>query len=126
MKSGTANSCSQAYTNRIHEDDCVQVLKHLIEQDIKGEAIEDCYLASDSEPVRMKDLVNWMNEELNMPNASDTPLKSQLNASPSNAGKAQRRAGSKKCCNKRLLESGYEFKYPTFREGYKEMIKRLS
>ncbi len=119
VKAGNANSHSEAYTNRIHEDDCVQILKHLIKQDIKGEDIEDCYLASDSEPVRMKDLVRWMNEELN------TQTKDQSIAHPSNPGKAQRRAGSKRCCNKRLLESGYEFKYPTFREGYKEMIKRL-
>ena len=125
VKSGTANSQSQAYTNRIHEDDCVHVLKHLIEQDIKGEDIADCYLATDSEPVRMKDLISWMNEELNTPNTSDAPLGDQLDSPPSNAGKAQRRAGSKLCSNKRLIESGYTFKYPTFREGYREMIKNF-
>jgi len=124
VKSGTANSLSQAYTNRIHEDDCVQVLKHLIELDIKGEAVEDCYLASDSEPVRMKNLISWMYEELNIPNTGNTPSEGQLNSQPSNTGKAQRRAGSKLCSNKRLLESGYRFKYPTFREGYGEMIKQ--
>lgn len=125
VKSGTANNGSQAYTNRIHEDDCVQILKHLIEQDIKGEVIEDCYLASDSEPVRMKDLIDWMNQALSTPSANDAPLDGQLNAQPHSPGKSQRRAGSKKCSNKRLLESGYRFKYPTFREGYSEMIKRL-
>ena len=28
------------------------------------------------------------------------------------------RGGSKRCRNQRLLASGYEFRYPTFREGY--------
>mgnify|MGYP000097231953 CR=1 FL=1 len=127
VKSGIANNHSQAYTNRIHEDDCVQILKHLIEQDIKGETIEDCYLASDSEPVRMKDLINWMNEALGISSRSDASSGEQRNTQThGNSGKPQRRAGSKKCNNNRLIESGYTFKYPTFREGYGEMIERLA
>lgn len=126
VMSGSAKSDSTAYTNRIHEDDCVLVLKHLIEQDMKGESIADCYLASDSEPVRMKDLTSWMSEELSMTHLSDTPKEAQPSGqTPSAGGKSQRRAGSKLCSNKRLLESGYRFKYPTFREGYREMIRRF-
>lgn len=31
---------------------------------------------------------------------------------------SKRNAGNKRCSNKRLLDSGYEFVYPTYREGY--------
>ena len=34
-----------------------------------------------------------------------------------------RRAGSKRCKNQRLLDSGYWFEYPTFREGYEMVIR---
>ncbi|UZE95907.1 NAD-dependent epimerase/dehydratase family protein [Alkalimarinus alittae] len=123
VKSGTIKSNATAYTNRIHEDDCVLVLKHLIENDMKGEHIADCYLASDSEPVRMNDLISWMSEEFSNTHSSETPKEQQTNTQPpSTAGKSQRRAGSKRCSNKRLIASGYKFKYPTFREGYSEMI----
>lgn len=126
VKSGQANGQSTAYTNRIHEDDCVQILRHLIEQDINGATVADCYLASDCEPVRMNDLVSWVSEELGIHSAKRDAADGSLNSQHNTPGKAQRRAGSKKCSNKRLLESGYKFKYPTFREGYREMIKVIT
>lgn len=113
VKSGTANAESPAYTNRIHEDDCVGVLQHLIEQDRQGKTVANRYLATDSEPVRMKDLISWFNKILNI---------SAPSASSIEGNKGHRRAGSKRCSNKRLLASGYQFKYPTFREGYSKMI----
>jgi hypothetical protein len=36
------------------------------------------------------------------------------------------RAGSKRCRNDRLLASGYEFRYPTFREGYTAVLAELT
>ena len=33
-----------------------------------------------------------------------------------------RRAGSKRCRNRLLLETGFEFTYPSYREGYASMI----
>ncbi len=36
---------------------------------------------------------------------------------------ALRRAGSKRCRNTRLLETGYRFRYPSFREGYGAMLR---
>ncbi|MCP4065801.1 MAG: DUF1731 domain-containing protein, partial [Gammaproteobacteria bacterium] len=32
------------------------------------------------------------------------------------------RAGSKRCSNKRLLGTGFQFRYPDFRAGYRDMI----
>lgn len=116
--SGNADTRSADYTNRVHEDDCVLILKHLIEKGIKGEPLETCYLASDSEPVQMKALVAWVGEHIEAPESTKTKSTIAVNAK-------KRRAGSKRCSNKRLLDSGYQFKYPSFREGYKEMIERM-
>ena len=117
VKSGKVNEGSLAYTNRIHEDDCVLSLKHLIELDIKGEPLDDNYLASDSEPVQMNVLVDWLNDQVT--DTTNSVVKDEA------VSAKKRRAGSKRCSNKRLIESGYTFKYPTYKEGYGDMIKQL-
>lgn len=102
------------YTNRIHEQDCLGVLAHLTELSLAGEELGECYLASDCEPVRIGDLVAWLRQELGYP-----PLKPD-------ARTPERRAGSKRCRNQRLLATGYRFRYPSFREGYEPLVRRLA
>ena len=36
------------------------------------------------------------------------------------------RSTNKRCRNQRVVESGYSFQYPTYREGYTELIRELS
>ena len=36
------------------------------------------------------------------------------------------RGGNKRCSNRRLLESGFRFRYPGFREGYAAMLAASS
>lgn len=100
------------FTNRIHADDVAGVLVHLVERHKQGETLQDCYLASDCEPVPLWDVKQWLAQQMGLPEdhlAGDYP-----------AG----RRGSKRCSNKRLLDSGYQFKYPTFREGYVDVLSR--
>ena len=35
-------------------------------------------------------------------------------------------AGNKRCRNARLRESGYTFAYPSYREGYAQLVRELS
>lgn len=102
------------YTNRVHEDDAAAAAVHLINRSLRGESLETCYLASDSEPVTLGDIVQW--------------IQSQISCQPPTANaRSGRRAGSKRISNQRLLESGFRFRYPSYREGYGEMIQlRLS
>lgn len=97
------------FGNRIHEQDCVGVVAHLVDRLVKGLPLASRYLANDCEPVRQGDLVSWI--------CSQTAC-----AEPASDAKKLGRAGSKRCDNRRLLESGYRFRYPTFREGYREML----
>ena len=105
--------CAKApvlYTNRIHADDVSGVLAHFIEQHKQGQMLESIYLATDCEPVPLWDVKHWLAEEMGLPKdllTGDYP-----------AG----RRGSKRCSNQRLLASGYKFKFPTFREGYGDLI----
>ncbi|MGY4877717.1 SDR family oxidoreductase [Vreelandella aquamarina] len=98
------------YSNRIHRDDCAGILKHLMACDTQGQPIEDVYLGSDCEPATLHNVMMWLAEQLKV-EATET-MQSPL-----------RRRTSKRCDNARLLASGYTFRYPSYREGYKQVLK---
>ncbi len=101
------------YTNRIHADDVAGVLAHLMEQYKQGQILESVYLATDCEPVPLWDVKQWLAQQMGLPKehlAGDYP-----------AG----RRGSKRCSNQRLRASGYTFKFPSFREGYGDILERI-
>ncbi|ERS88290.1 SDR family oxidoreductase [Halomonas sp. PBN3] len=98
------------YTNRIHRDDCAGVLAHLIGRVLEGEGIDDLYLATDCEPAPLHDVMAWLAKQLKV--EATATIQSPL-----------RRRASKRCSNARLLESGYQFRYPTFREGYAQVLR---
>ncbi|MGQ0336162.1 SDR family oxidoreductase [Halomonas elongata] len=98
------------YSNRIHRDDCAGVLAHLIERALAGETLHDLYLASDCEPAPIHEVMTWLAKQLKV--ESSETIQSPL-----------RRRASKRCDNTRLLESGYRFRYPSYREGYAQVLR---
>ncbi|RUR31180.1 SDR family oxidoreductase [Vreelandella nanhaiensis] len=98
------------YSNRIHRDDCTGILAHLIRCQEKGQPIADLYLGSDCEPVTLHNVMAWIAKQLKV-ESTDT-MQSPL-----------RRRASKRCNNQRILETGYEFSYPSYREGYAQILK---
>lgn len=102
---------NDVYTNRIHRDDCIGVLRHLMT--LKNPA--EVYLGIDNEPVSHNELVEWLAEQLSAPE----PIYSH------DAAPLSRTRSNKRCCNKRLRASGYEFRYPTYREGYMAILEEM-
>ncbi len=112
MRDGSiAPAPDSGYTNRIHEDDAVGALCHLVNRDLEGKSLEDCYLASDCEPARLGDIVAWVRETMRC-----DPVRPDA--------RRDSRVGSKRLDNSRLLATGYRFLFPTFREGYTSMVDR--
>lgn len=101
-------SASPHFTNRIHADDCARSLAHLIELNRTGEKLASVYLATDSAPAPMVDVVTWLAEQMG--------VKDFLSHEATNE------RGSKRCSNQRLLDSGFEFRYPGFKDGYAEIL----
>ena len=99
------------YGNRIHRDDCVGVLRFLLERDLGGEPVADCYLASDPNPTAFDQVLEWLRLELGLPEPSLYEDFSQ-----------KLRSGSKRCRPQRLLEAGYTFRYPDYRAGFGALI----
>jgi nucleoside-diphosphate-sugar epimerase len=98
------------YSNRIHRDDCAGVLAHLIALSEADQPVEPLYLASDCDPAPLHEVMAWVAR--------------QLKVEPTEVIQAPlRKRASKRCDNTRLLESGYVFRYPGYREGYAQVMK---
>lgn len=103
-------SASEHFTNRIHADDCARALAHLIELNRTDKKLEPIYLASDSSPAPMLEVVSWLAEQMGVKDfISDSATNERSN---------------KRCSNQRLLNSGFKFLYPTFKDGYAELLTK--
>ena len=98
------------YGNRIHRQDCVGALRHIVEL----ARPESLYLAVDQDPADECEVLCWLAGQLGLPAPAVLP-----------AGRASRRH-NKRCRNGRLVASGYRFQYPTFREGYAAVLRGLA
>ncbi len=101
------------YSNRIHSDDCAGVLNHLIQYALEGHILDEVYLATDQASEPIYEVMSWMADIL------------QVEATETVEAPTRRRASSKRCVNKRLLDTGYTFIYPSYKEGYIEALKRV-
>ncbi len=97
------------YTNRIHQQDCVNSLLFLINKRLSNQPLAPCYLASDNAPAPMWEVMSWLTKQMNCPAPTEAPAK---NPATSN----------KRCDNQRLKDLGYTFSYPSYQEGYREQL----
>jgi nucleoside-diphosphate-sugar epimerase len=100
--------------NMIHRDDVVGAIIAALKSGRPGEV----YNAVDDEPVTQLSFFQWLSG----------PLGKELPASAPEGADDLRKRGvtNKKVSNRRLrMELGYQFKYPTFRQGYSAEILRL-
>lgn len=111
-------TASPSFTNRIHEDDCVGFICHLVRLLDEGKTIEPCYVASDSCPVSQAEVYNYISDQLSQTETNHKDEK--VTVIESETSSVPRRAGSKRCVNKRMLVSGYTLKFESYQEGYKQ------
>lgn len=105
----TVRDTPARFTNRIHRSDCVGAILHLL----RLETPESVYLGVDDEPADQNAVVAWLRQELKLGAAT----------AGEPAAIVRREVGNKRCSNRRLRASGYVFRYPSFREGYAELLK---
>lgn len=94
------------YTNRIHIDDAARAVVHLLEWRVAGLPVADRYNLTDSDPASLQVVLAWLHKRLGV-----TPTEQR----------AMQRA-SKRISNARLLDTGFVLEYPSFREGYADML----
>ena len=101
--------------NMIHRDDAagaiIAALKH--------SPVCQVFNVVDNEPVSQLDCFQWLAATLGRPLPPPAPAAAETNR--------RRGVTNKRVSNQRLKKNlGYEFKYPTFRQGYTKEIQRLT
>lgn len=95
------------FTNRMHRDDIVAAIDHLLTLDEP----ESLYLGVDDDPADTATVVRWLAEAIGAPMPK--------------VGLPSDGRPNKRCSNARLRASGFTFRYPSFREGYRQVLAEL-
>lgn len=101
-----------ALTNRIHEEDCAGSLLHLMALAEQHHPVETLYLGVDDEGANKLAVYQFIEQELGL-----SQRVQPTGETPNNLGK--------RCLNQRLKQTGYRFLFPSYKQGYGELIKGL-
>ncbi len=100
------------YSNRIHRDDAVGILRFLLARAAADQPLHDLYLGVDAEPTPIAEVERWFCAALDIDYAALAPQDSEL------------RGGNRRCSSARLQALGYRFLYPSYREGLPTLLSR--
>lgn len=96
------------YSNRIHRDDIASAVYHLANLDDAA----GLYVGVDCLPAEQCEVLRWLAVQLGV-----DPPRARA-ATPADTGES-----NKRCSNRRLLSTGYAFRFPSYREGYADVLK---
>ncbi|MBV1779243.1 SDR family oxidoreductase [Paeniglutamicibacter sp. ABSL32-1] len=107
VRSGNARTPEKTvWTNRIHRDDAAAAIVHLCTMDPTPAQL---YLGVDHEPAGLAEVQEFLAESLGVPR-------------PGTGAARVNRGGDRRLSNARLLSTGFEFTFPTYREGYASVL----
>lgn len=101
----------EQFTNRIHSLDLARLMAFVLERYHLGQMLPPILLASDDVPVTSKQLRLWMALKLGI------DPQSLIEATGSMRG------GNKRVSNRLLHDLGFQLRYPSYLEGYKELCQ---
>jgi len=105
------------YLNMVHRDDAAGAVRFMLES-----VSEDLLLVVDDEPVDKHAFADWLADECGVEQPPKRSKAERLDDPGLSAAARRRILTSKRCSNERLRDLGYEFRYPTFREGYRAAV----
>lgn len=113
---GKAHCMEDVWSNRIHSADCAAMLAFLMKKDIATpNSLESIYIGVDNEPTLSCEVYDWLAEQLSVPDVEHLEPKESSRQMRSN----------KRLSNARIVELGYEFIYPSYKEGYLALLDTL-
>lgn len=95
------------YTNRIHVADAARAVVHLVQRRRDGHMPPSVVNLADRCPVSMQELLPWLQQRLEVVPDEDRRLD----------------RGSKRVDSQLLADTGFVWAFPSFREGYAELIQ---
>lgn len=108
---------TEGYLNMIHRDDAARVVRFALES-----TDEELLLAVDDEPAEKHVFADWLADECGVDRPPKRSKAERLEDDSLSSTARRRVLTSKRCSNDRLRELGYDFEYPTYREGYRAAI----
>jgi nucleoside-diphosphate-sugar epimerase len=111
---------TEGYLNMVHREDAAGVVRFALTDDAAADS--EVLLAVDDEPVSKWDFADWLADEAGVEHPEKQTVEERLEAGDLSEPAERRLRTSKRCSNDRLGELGYEFAYPTFREGYRAAV----
>ena len=108
---------TEGYLNMIHRDDAAGVVRFMLES-----TDEELLLAVDDEPADKWAFADWLADACGVERPPKRTKAERLEDDLSAAARRRVRT-SKRCSNDRLRALGYEFRYPTYREGYRPAVE---
>ena len=103
------NISSDTWTNRIHIEDCVRFIAFLVDRYVDGSVLENLYIGTDNVPVKQTDIRFWLAKKLNV------TLDKKIEGSHQGY----------RLKNNLLLGTGFRLKYPSYKEGYENIIETI-
>ncbi|MCC9194376.1 SDR family oxidoreductase [Arthrobacter sp. zg-Y916] len=107
VRAGAPDPGPGQLTNRIHRDDAAAAIVHLTTAVPEPAPL---YLGVDDEPAEQRDVLAFLSAELGKPLLAPQEPRSST------------RGGNRRLSNARLRGTGFEFTYPTYREGYRAVL----
>ena len=111
---------TEGYLNMVHRDDAAGAVAFLLESEL---ARDDVALVVDDEPIDKWTFADWLAAECDVPSPPKRTIDERLSDPDLSAAARRRLQTSKRCSNDRLRSLGYEFAYPTYRDGYRAAIE---
>jgi len=111
---------TEGYLNMVHRDDAAGAIRFLLETD---QAHADVVNVVDDEPVSKWTFAEWLAEQCGVETPPLQTVAERLDAGDLSTPAERRLETSKRVANGKLRSLGYEFRYPTYREGYRDAIE---
>jgi nucleoside-diphosphate-sugar epimerase len=111
---------TEGYLNMVHRDDAAGAVGFFLEADV---ARDDVVVVVDDEPVEKWTFADWLAAQCGVEEPPKQTKDERLAAGDLSEAARRRVLTSKRCSNDRLRGLGYEFAYPTYREGYRSAIE---
>jgi hypothetical protein len=111
---------TEGYLNMVHRADAAGSIRYLLSESLGHDEV---LLVCDDEPADKWRFADWLAEQCDREPAEKQTKAERLAEADLSEPARRRIHTSKRCDNGRLHEMGYEFDYPTYRDGYRDAVE---
>ncbi|AFO59330.1 SDR family oxidoreductase [Natrinema sp. J7-2] len=111
---------TEGYLNMVHRDDAAGAVRYLLTEHLARGAVVQVV---DDEPAAKWAFADWLADECGVEQPPKRTKAERLADDDLSEAGRRRILTSKRCSNETLRALGYEFAFPTYREGYRDAIE---